>query len=77
MQYFARDFLRIYRGWKNLALVRLVYCEICWYVEVYRWKNMCRFGIGWNDFMKDNNFSVGQNLIFTYAGNKIFEVSLV
>lgn len=61
--------LSTYRSWKNGNVVKLDYGEGTWNVAVHRQKKMCRFGLGWDHFTNQNQFTVGQQLEFVYEGN--------
>lgn len=68
--------LTTYRSWKNGYIVTLSYGDGSWKVALHRRNKMCRFGLGWNLFTKDNEFAIGQNLKFIYVGNSKFQVLL-
>ncbi|KAK1403412.1 hypothetical protein POM88_003017 [Heracleum sosnowskyi] len=63
----------IYRNWGKRTLVRLILGERHWHVEVMRHRRQCRFGIGWDDFTFENNFTIGQRISFNFLGDLTFE----
>ncbi|KAK1352357.1 hypothetical protein POM88_053296 [Heracleum sosnowskyi] len=66
----------IYRNWGKRTLVRLILGERHWHVEVMRHRRQCRFGIGWDDFTFENNFTIGQRISFNFLGDLTFEVTM-
>ncbi|KAK1390616.1 hypothetical protein POM88_018794 [Heracleum sosnowskyi] len=60
---------------KSRGVVRVRGAEQ-WTVEALRNHRVCRFGIGWDDFIEDNNLSADDVLYFEYVGHYGFHVKI-
>lgn len=74
MQYLTH-FSEICKNWENRTLVRLLYEEANWTVEVKSSGRIRRFGKGWDDFIEDNDLAEGNVLQFRYTAPYTFQVS--
>lgn len=73
-QYFGRQLLHIYKTWNKSTLVSLLRGNQSWELKVHRYKKNCRFGRGWDAFVKDNGFIEGDRVQFTHITNSTFRV---
>lgn len=74
MQYLGLELFPLYNTWNKSQMVEIAFGVRRWSVGIYLFSNQCRFGRGWNDFVRDNNFQVGEKLKFTHVGGTIFQV---
>ncbi|KAK1393025.1 hypothetical protein POM88_012081 [Heracleum sosnowskyi] len=75
--YLPKSLRCIFRTWGKRTSTSLFYRGREWNVEVLHHKRSCRFGIGWDDFTRDNKLSTNQKLSFQYVGDFNFHVRLV
>ncbi|KAK1388565.1 hypothetical protein POM88_016743 [Heracleum sosnowskyi] len=74
--YIAKNLSSIYKHWGKRTSITLGFGAEQWTVEALRNHRVCRFGIGWDDFIKDNNISADDVLYFEYVGHYGFHVRI-
>ncbi|KAK1366251.1 hypothetical protein POM88_041812 [Heracleum sosnowskyi] len=74
--YIAKNLWSIYKHWGKRTSITLSFGAEQWTVEALRNNIDCRFGIGWDDFIEDNNLSADDVLYFEYVGHYGFHVKI-
>ncbi|KAK1378564.1 hypothetical protein POM88_025308 [Heracleum sosnowskyi] len=74
--YIAKNLWSIYKHWGKRTSITLSFGAEQWTVEALRNNRDCRFGIGWDDFIEDNNLSADDVLYFEYVGHYGFHVKI-
>lgn len=74
LQYCSTRLYNTYKDWQNGSNVNLRFGGREWEVAVLRKQRACRFGKGWDTFVKKNNLKRGENLIFNFEHPSTFHV---
>ncbi|KAL8146246.1 hypothetical protein AgCh_004118 [Apium graveolens] len=72
--YISTDLRPIYSNWERRTNTTLMLGGRQWIVQALRVARQCRFGIGWDDFIADNELGAHTELLFVYLGEFRFEV---
>ncbi|KAL8121116.1 hypothetical protein AgCh_018037 [Apium graveolens] len=72
--YIVTDLRPIYSNWDRRTNTTLMLGGRQWAVKELRVARQCHFGIGWDEFIADNELGANTELLFVYLGQYRFEV---